>query len=678
MYHCNSKSGRTRRAVRFRALVLGLTVLAVLVGCAQKTRSEKDDFPNSDRRLSSARPSAARTSGKIAFEKLKKRYGEEWAFNEDPGARDRPPQLGIALSGGGTRSASFSLGILKALHEHGLLSQFDILSSVSGGSYAAMWYYSQNLLRDGKDGINAYAAKSERPQLAYSDKTLFKVDYESPMLTDDALVYRFQTNLEKSSNILYAHHQARWLSPILNFLELSGKPLLHIPTIPMSWVTNLVFDGEYNKLNFNARYYRNGLERTYAYAPLDFDQKDYFNDNFRDNWLLSRISAKDTTFDEIRCLLEQRKDNRNDHLPFLVVNATGWRDKLDPFAYDDPVNVSDRIFEFTPLHAGSDQFGYHNHKAFGEVALSTAVALSGAAVDLQQPRVDANGKPEKPGFWQTLGAGFTNALNLDLGGYVVNPNTLPEHRIVHKLLPFPLYYLDDWLFLDRDDDWETPGREDSYSTKIYLNDGGKSENLGAFSLIRRGVENVVIVDAAQDSNSEYGDLRTLAAALRNDLGLKFKEDGVDFGSCDLSAPLPTKRPNVQQIKPEDAVMCAKLVRLNPDDPSSEPIPFYEDPDGNKVNAINLFYVKLSLDRDGLKKSGYSEWVKDYARTSKKFPHQSTADIFYSTKQYRAYRDLGARIGCELVQVLLSEKNLNLTPDVARRGGCEGTAETKAG
>jgi hypothetical protein len=44
-------------------------------------------------------------------------------------------RAGLALSGGGIRSASFSLGILQALAHAGWLPKFDYLSTVSGGGY---------------------------------------------------------------------------------------------------------------------------------------------------------------------------------------------------------------------------------------------------------------------------------------------------------------------------------------------------------------------------------------------------------------------------------------------------------------------------------------------------------------------------------------------------------------
>lgn len=48
--------------------------------------------------------------------------------------------FGLALSGGGIRSATFNLGLLQGLHELGLLASFHYLSTVSGGGYiGAFW-----------------------------------------------------------------------------------------------------------------------------------------------------------------------------------------------------------------------------------------------------------------------------------------------------------------------------------------------------------------------------------------------------------------------------------------------------------------------------------------------------------------------------------------------------------
>lgn len=52
----------------------------------------------------------------------------------------RQSLTGLALSGGGVRSATFSLGVLQALHDLGHLAKFDYLSTVSGGGFTGAWW----------------------------------------------------------------------------------------------------------------------------------------------------------------------------------------------------------------------------------------------------------------------------------------------------------------------------------------------------------------------------------------------------------------------------------------------------------------------------------------------------------------------------------------------------------
>lgn len=52
---------------------------------------------------------------------------------------DRAGPIGLALSGGGIRSATFSLGVLQSLAHARRLASFDYLSTVSGGGYIGSW-----------------------------------------------------------------------------------------------------------------------------------------------------------------------------------------------------------------------------------------------------------------------------------------------------------------------------------------------------------------------------------------------------------------------------------------------------------------------------------------------------------------------------------------------------------
>ena len=63
--------------------------------------------------------------------------------------RDNDIELTLAFSGGGTRAAAFSYGVLEALRDtrveidgysEGLLDEVDVISSVSGGSFTAAYY----------------------------------------------------------------------------------------------------------------------------------------------------------------------------------------------------------------------------------------------------------------------------------------------------------------------------------------------------------------------------------------------------------------------------------------------------------------------------------------------------------------------------------------------------------
>ncbi|MFT4435098.1 patatin-like phospholipase family protein [Caballeronia sp. 15715] len=61
---------------------------------------------------------------------------------------------GLALSGGGIRSATFCLGVIQSLSETRLLRQFDYLSTVSGGGYIGAWLSAQ-IYRRCKSGTPA-------------------------------------------------------------------------------------------------------------------------------------------------------------------------------------------------------------------------------------------------------------------------------------------------------------------------------------------------------------------------------------------------------------------------------------------------------------------------------------------------------------------------------------------
>lgn len=64
------------------------------------------------------------------------------------------PLAALCFSGGGIRSATFNLGILQGLADHGLLERFDYLSTVSGGGYIGSWFTSWiHRHPEGREGV---------------------------------------------------------------------------------------------------------------------------------------------------------------------------------------------------------------------------------------------------------------------------------------------------------------------------------------------------------------------------------------------------------------------------------------------------------------------------------------------------------------------------------------------
>jgi len=89
-----------------------------------------------------------------AEEALREEFGQVRGFTrhatpEEVAAALTPPLSALCFSGGGIRSAAYNLGVARALARHGLLKQFDYLSTVSGGGYIGGWL--QTLIREERE-----------------------------------------------------------------------------------------------------------------------------------------------------------------------------------------------------------------------------------------------------------------------------------------------------------------------------------------------------------------------------------------------------------------------------------------------------------------------------------------------------------------------------------------------
>ena len=114
-----------------------------------------------------------------------------YTFRPSPAAESEvfggePPRLGLAISGGGIRSALFSLGVMKAMYDTAALDGVQVLSTVSGGGYNAYWLYSRDL-----------AGPPGRFGQATFEPRAFKLG-----LCELALHGNFVTNLDMAGSVL--------------------------------------------------------------------------------------------------------------------------------------------------------------------------------------------------------------------------------------------------------------------------------------------------------------------------------------------------------------------------------------------------------------------------------------------------------------------------------------------
>src|SRR2546423_7047896 len=81
---------------------------------------------------------------KEEWQEIRKRRSQQLYINVSENGSDEnsPPEslVGLALSGGGIRSATFCLGFLQGLQRLKLIRIFDYLSTVSGGGYVGGWW----------------------------------------------------------------------------------------------------------------------------------------------------------------------------------------------------------------------------------------------------------------------------------------------------------------------------------------------------------------------------------------------------------------------------------------------------------------------------------------------------------------------------------------------------------
>jgi hypothetical protein len=246
-------------------------------------------------------------------------------------------------------------------------------------------------------------------------------------------------------------------------------------------------------------------------------------------------------------------------------------------------------FVLTPLYCGSRSTGYRltADGYGGTVSLGMAVTLSGAAAS---PNMGYHSSPSV--------TALLTVFNARLGAWLGNPAS-PTHW--QRGGPsFGFAYLLRELF----------GRTLAEGGYVYLSDGGHFENLGAYELVRRRCRYVIVSDATEDGRHSFEDLGNLIRKCR-----------VDFG-IDIEIDLEPLSRNAQG---RSRWHCA-VGRIR-----------YDKVDDRLSAPGTLIYIKPSLTGDE------PADVLHYAERHPAFPHEPTANQFYSESQFESYRALGMHV-----------------------------------
>jgi len=196
-------------------------------------------------------------------------------------------------------------------------------------------------------------------------------------------------------------------------------------------------------------------------------------------------------------------------------------------------------------------------------------------------------------------------LNVRVGFWVWNPSFIKVHKVKARLREFlSLYFLYELIADLREDSWN-----------VYVTDGGHVENLGAYELLKRRCRIVLVVDAEADPKMTFGSFIDLQRYARIDLGIRINLPWEEIAETTLR--ISEEMAKGGKITAGKGPHCA-IGRI-------------DYPDGGRGVMI---YIKSSFTGDE------NDYVINYKKRYPLFPHESTADQFFTEEQFEVYRALG--------------------------------------
>ena len=521
----------------------------------------------------------------VSTPKARDGYSAEWKFNRAD--VNSPPALGIAMSGGGIRSAAFNLGVLHALHENRMLRDVDVMSAVSGGSYAMSWYLLQPFYA-------AKAAEREHKDFRRDDviDEMFRPDgqFQTYLCRDPTVAERFDSGMSALAD-------ATLFQPLRAVAAANGNP------------------GMYNSMGMGRGDYRKSLQRLFQALPSPNSKNEIANPI--DEWTRRELERDHSCFSEVmpvsyRELADFAQQNR---LPYFIFNAAvlvrrPYRHMLWPAA-----------FELTAHDLGSDVCGYRTWEALKEWEVTHHINEGMSVWEWdRQLRKGPHKRSFRDRRWIFIANVAPAISGAALGLSYFNPEQGLRRTRLKTWTPF-VSNVDLGYLLYREL-WNEKGT-------LYVSDGGHCENLGAYALIKRQCRRIIIVDAEHEAHIPYvfDAYSKLRQQLAQEMRLALSVPEID---AYLESAKGIARPNGAGA----AVMTGAVKPMMPDVP---------------IRSMSVIYIKLGLDRDRL--DSYPAAVGEYARGHHRFPQDPTFNQSFTTEQFVAYRELGRHVARDLDKVM---------------------------
>lgn len=249
------------------------------------------------------------------------------------------------------------------------------------------------------------------------------------------------------------------------------------------------------------------------------------------------------------------------------------------------------IFTFSKLYCGSVTTGFVSSAYYrsGRTKAAAVMTVSGAAADSAMGR--------ETFFAQSFAA---TLFNVRLGQWMENPlykRGAWAYRVENGVF-WPLYLL-----------FEALGMSDCRHRLIHLSDGGHTgDNLGLMPLLQRRCQLIIAVDAEQDHDYGFGSFLNAVNYARQDLNVLIDMD-LDRVRADADTGLCS-----------DPFVCGRID--------------YRDSSNRSQQQGLLVLIKSAVTAD------MSASLRRYRDRYPDFPHDTTADQFFTEDQFEAYRSLG--------------------------------------